>query len=228
MNTRLHKLPAPVVRRLPHYLIDVEQLQARGVTWISSSELGCSLGLTSSTVRQDLSHLDFHGVAKRGYEISKLLAALIAELGADRRHRVVIAGAGLLGSAIALHGDLDHYGFEVRALLDVDPEILGTRVGAFQVLPMSALSQVVERDHIDIGIIAVPARAAQGVADVMIAEGITALLNLAQAQLRTPETVQVVEERIVSRLQELAYLLRSRGAAQDSPDRSEPYAEEPV
>ena len=222
MNSPTQKMPGPVMRRLPHYLIDVQQLEAHGVRWVSSSELGGALGLTSSTVRQDLSYLDLQGVSKRGYEIEKLLSALVSELGADRGYRVVIVGAGLLGSAIALHGDLGRYGFKVCALMDVNPEILGAFVGPFQIRPMSALPQIVEREKVDIGIIAVPGAEAQNVADELVAAGVTALLNLAQAQLKVPETVPVVDERIVVRLQELAYLLRNKVEQSDPQGRTKP------
>lgn len=209
MENRPSKLPEPVLRRLPRYLIDVQELHANGVTWVSSGELGTALGLTSSTVRQDLSHLDLEGVSKRGYEIEKLMSALIRELGADRKYRVLVIGAGFLGSAIALHGELARYGFEVRALMDVNPEIIGTSVGRLTIRPMSALADVVEREQVDIAIIAVPAAHAQVVADELIAAGVTALLNLALVQLKVSESVRVVDERIVVSLQELAYLLRT-------------------
>lgn len=199
------RLPDPVVRRLPRYLIGAQELQASGAVWVSSVELGRALGLTSSTVRQDLSHLDVEGVAKRGYEIAKLSSALARTLRADREHRVALVGAGFLGRAIALHGDLTCHGFEVAAVMDVNPEVIGTSVGNLKVQPMSALSDAVAREQIDIGVIAVPAAEAQAVADALIATGISALLNLALVQLRVPETVQVVEERIVVSLQELAY-----------------------
>ena len=209
---RPRRLPEPVVRRLPRYLIDVQELHASGVTWVSSIELGRALGLTSSTVRQDLSHLDLEGVSKRGYEIEKLMSALVRELGTNRTYRVVIVGAGFLGSAIALHADLGRYGFQVCALMDVNPEILGASIGRLQIQPMSMLPQIVEREKIDIGIIAVPAAEAQSVADELVAAGVGALLNLALAQLKVPETIQVVDERIVVRLQELAYVMRNRAA----------------
>lgn len=208
-DKRRSRLPQPVVRRLPRYLIDAQELHASGATWVSSVELGNALGLTSSTVRQDLSHLELEGVSKRGYEIEKLISALTYELGADKKHRVVIVGAGFLGSAIALHGDLGRYGFQVCALVDVNPEIIGTSVGGLQIGPLSALPKLVEQQKIDIGIIAVPASEAQAVADALIATGITALLNLALRQLKVPEGVRVVDERIVVSLQELAYLLRA-------------------
>jgi len=206
------KLPDPVVRRLPRYLIGAQELRAAGATWVSSGELGRALGLTSSTVRQDLSHLDVEGVAKRGYEITKLASALTRTLRADRRHKVVLVGAGFLGRAIALHGDLMRYGFEVAAVMDVNPEVIGTFVGKLKVQPMSALSNAVKCENIDIGVIAVPTEEAQAVADALVETGVSALLNLALVQLRVPETVQVVEERIVVSLQELAYRLCATGS----------------
>lgn len=216
-SVRPRRLPEPVVRRLPRYLIDAQELQASGVTWVSSIELGKALGLTSSTVRQDLSHLDLEGVSKRGYEIEKLVSALVQELGANRSYRVVIVGAGFLGSAIALHADLGHYGFRVSALMDVDPEIVGASVGGLQVQPMNVLPDIVGREQIEIGIIAVPAAEAQAVADELVAAGVTALLNLALVQLKVPEAIQVVDERIVVRLQELAYVMRN-SAAEPGPE----------
>ena len=219
IDVRPRKLPEPVVRRLPRYLIDVQELHATGVTWVSSIELGRALGLTSSTVRQDLSHLDLEGVSKRGYEIKKLMSALVRELGANRSHRVVIVGAGFLGSAIALHADLGRYGFEVCALMDVNPEILGASIGRIQIQPMNVLPQIVAREKIDIGIIAVPAAQAQAVADELVACGVTAILNLALAQLKVPDTTQVVDERIVVRLQELAYVMRTSAAESRPPEQ---------
>ena len=209
LGKRQHRLPEPVIRRLPRYLIDVQELRASGATWVSSVELGKALGLTSSTVRQDLSHLDLEGVSKRGYEIEKLQSALIRELGADKKYRVVIVGAGFLGSAIALHGELGRYGFEVCALMDVNPEIVGHSIGGLRIRPMSAIRAVVDEFKIEIGIIAVPAPEAQKVADRLIATGVTALLNLALVQLKVPESTWVVDERIVVSLQELAYGLRA-------------------
>ncbi|HSN81436.1 MAG TPA: redox-sensing transcriptional repressor Rex [Polyangiales bacterium] len=209
-RTEESSLPEPVMRRLPRYLIDAQELKASGETWVSSVALAKALGLTSSTVRQDLSHLELEGVSKRGYEIEKLITAVTRKLGADKTYRVIIVGAGFLGSAIALHGDLARYGFEVAAVMDVDPKVIGTSVGGLQVQSMKALSRLVKQKHIDIGIIAVPAADAQGVAEQLTAAGITALLNLALVQLKVPEHVQVVEERIVVSLQELAYLMRTR------------------
>lgn len=215
-------LPEPVIRRLPRYLIDAQELQASGEKWVSSVALAKALGLTSSTVRQDLSHLELEGVSKRGYEVAKLVSAVSRKLGADKKYRVAIVGAGLLGSAIVLHGELVRYGFEVTAVTDINPEIIGTWVGGLQVQPMSAVQRLAQEGQVDIGILAVPAADAQSVAEQLIAVGVTALLNLALVQLKVPEHVQVVDERIVVSLQELAYLMRVRAADERSTERREP------
>ena len=209
-DRRNNKLPRPVRRRLPQYLIYVRELLESGVEWVSSVGLANALGLTSSTVRQDLSHLDLKGISKRGYEIEKFQAVLVHELGGDKRHRVLIVGAGFLGSALILHGALARHGFEVCAIMDVNPEILGTKVGKLPIRPMSALRQVVEEQEIDIAIITVPVNQAQRVANALIDVGIKALLNLALVRIEVPDEVALMDARIVVSLQELAYILRTR------------------
>lgn len=156
-----------------------------------------------------MSHLRLSGVSKRGYLISKLEAALSLELMADVVHRTVIVGAGNLGCALALHGDLADNGFDVCAVFDQDRKLIGKRVGKLAVRPVADLTKVVRAKHVDIGVIAVPAAAAQDVAEKMIAAGIRGLLNLAHVHIRVPRHVVVVEARILARLQEIAYALRA-------------------
>jgi len=202
------KIPVPVVRRLPRYLIYVRELQETGTEWVSSMELAQALVLTSSTVRQDLSHLDMRGVSKRGYFIKDLERVLVDTLGGSRRYSVVVIGTGKLGGAIAQHGNLERNGFDVKAVLDSDPKLVRKKVGAFQVRPMSELPAVVAEERIEMGIIAVPAEFAQEVADELMGVGIKALLNLALVQLTVPDHVRVTDIRVVVGLQELAYGLQ--------------------
>lgn len=209
MAAKKSRIPAPVIRRLPRYLIRVRELRRAGRTWASSADLAEALDLTPSTVRQDVTHLDLAGVAKRGYEISRLEAALSAKLGADARHPCVIVGGGLLGRALALHGDMTEHGFLPKAILDADPRRVGRRVGELRILPMSRLAATVRARRATIGIIAVPAAAAQDVADRLVAAGIRGILNLAHRHVRVPARVPVVEARILARLQELAYAIRT-------------------
>ena len=203
-------IPAPVVRRMTRYLAHAWRRREEGVEWVSSQGIADALGVTSSTVRQDLSHLEFSGTSKRGYETKKLELALYKELGADRVTNVAIVGAGNLGRALALHGAFERSGFIVRGIFDSDPKAIGRRIGKLTVLGMEQLPRVVADKQIDVAMIAVPEASAQQVADELVSAGVGGLLHLARAPIRVPPEVAVVEVRIVSSLQELLYLMKGR------------------
>ncbi len=200
-------LPNPVIRRLPKYLVHVQELREDGVAWASSQEIAEALGLTSSTVRQDLSHMDLKGISKKGYETAQLEEVLRQVLGADIRHRVVIVGAGHLGRALAEHGAFFERGFEIRGLFDRDATLFGRCYGPVCVQAMDELPEVAQAGKIDIGIIAVPSHAAQAVAEALVGCGVKAILNLAYKHIKVPEGVHVIDARIMESLQELAYAL---------------------
>ncbi len=197
------QIPKPVIRRLPVYLIRVQEMIQEGVEWISSHDMAEALGFTSSTVRQDLSYLSFSGISKRGYEAAKLEAALTDVLGGDEATHVIIIGAGNLGCAIAMNKEFSARGFEIRGIFDADDGLQGTTVGTMCVQGMHELRPFVKRQCIEIGIIAVPAQAAQEVADKLIKAGVQGLLNLACAHLVTPPDIPVVHARLSTSLQEL-------------------------
>lgn len=210
MSVEGRNLPRPVVYRLPQYLTHVRELGESGVAWISSQELARDLGLTGSTVRQDLSHLPMRGVSRRGYPVGELEQVLTRVLGANRAHRVVIVGAGYLGTALALHGGLVKQGFQVCGLFDADPVVIGGQVGSLKIQPMKALQGIVKKHRIELGLIAVPAAAAQEVVDQLVAAGVRGILNLAYAQVRVPSGVALVDGRLIGNLQQLAYIIRNR------------------
>lgn len=208
------RLPGPVLRRFPRYLTHVRELKKVRQEWVSSREIAETLGLTTSTVRQDMSHLDLTGVSKRGYLVSRLEDVLGEVLGAKTEHRNVIIGAGLLGRALALHADFEEHGFKTVAIFDASPKIIGRKVGPLTVRAMGQLARVVRDEKVDIGVVAVPAVAAQLVADQLVAAGIQGILNLAHTHLHVPKHVDVVEARILARMQQIAYAIRTRRAQQ--------------
>jgi redox-sensing transcriptional repressor len=202
-----------VVRRLTRYYARVQRLATGGDAWVSSKELADSLGLTSSTVRQDLSHLDFSGISKRGYEITGLARTLAEVLGVDRTWKAVIVGAGNVGRALVLHEEFPRQGFEICAVFDVDPGKIHESIGGLAVQSMQDLPVTVQREEVRIGIIAVPAAEAQNAADRLVAAGIRGILNMTPAYIITPSDVPVVAVRIVASLQELVH-----GIKRDSGD----------
>jgi redox-sensing transcriptional repressor len=203
-------LPPPVVRRLTRYLTHMQSLVEEGVEWVSSEELGEALGLGSSTVRQDISHLDYSGISKRGYETAILGKVLAKVLDADTEVNVIVVGAGNLGRALSLHGEFAASGFRICGIFDSDPKVVGRKIGSSRVKPMGELAATVRSRRVTIGMIAVPAASAQSVADVMVAAGVKGLLNLASAHILVPKSVAVVDARIVASLRELLYAIKVR------------------
>lgn len=202
-------IPPSVVKRMTRYLALVQSLVNAGSEWVSSSELADTLGLTSSTVRQDLSHLDFCGTSKRGYATAGLSDVLVSALGADSMWRAVVVGAGNLGRALALHEDFAERGFHVCGIFDKDPEKIGAEVGALAVKRMRALPAFVAKHKVRIGIISVPVSAAQQVADLLIASEVEGLLNMALTHIVAPKHVAVVDARIGASLLELSYAIKT-------------------
>ena len=203
-------MPDSVVRRLPRYLMQAQNLRKMGLKWVSSQDLAEALGLTSSTVRQDLSHFEFSGIAKRGYLLEGLEGTVAEALGADTDTRMVVVGAGNLGRALALHGEFAEQGFRICGLFDSDPRVVGRKVGSLEVQDMDALPEVIRAARADIGVLAVPAGAAQEVADQLVAAGIRGILNLAYVHLAVPRKVAVVDARFISSLQELSYAIKGK------------------
>ena len=206
-------IPGPTIRRLTMYLAHVRELRQRGVRWAHSHDIADALCLTTSTVRQDLTHVDFSGIGKRGYDIGKLEKAIGEELGEDRTANVLIVGAGNLGRALALHGEFEPKGFVISAVFDWAPAVIGTKIGRFVVKPMKELRSIVRAADIDIGIIAVPGPAAQGVANSLANAGVRGVLNLSSAHICVPQHVAVVEARIIPSLQELLHLMKAKSEA---------------
>lgn len=219
-------IPVPVVRRLTKYLGHIQEAEAEGQKWISSREMAWALGLTSSTVRQDLTHLAAHGIAKRGYRVEVLRAQLRDVLGIGAPWNVAIIGAGNVGCALATHSDLRGATFNVVAIFDNDPQVIGTRVGAMTVRSMRMLPRLGGQLRIDIGIIAVPSTSAQRAADQLVMARVPGILNLASAYLKVSQRTALVNSRLIEYLLELSHMIQTRrayGAWKHTPPGSGPH-----
>ena len=201
-------IPISVIRRLPKYLTVAKQLRAEGVEWVSSDALAEALALTSSTVRQDISHIDFQGISKKGYSTAGLETVLTHTLGADQESICIVIGAGNLGRALATHEEFARQGFRICEVFDNHPAVIGEKIGRFVVRDVNNLPEFVSRHKVEIGMIAVPHDAAQTVADRLIIAGIKGVLNLTTAHITVPAGVALVDARITASLRELAYILK--------------------
>jgi redox-sensing transcriptional repressor len=201
-------MPLSVVRRLTKYFAVLQDLKREDTEWVSSQELADTIGLTSSTVRQDLTHINFYGKSKLGYQTAGLEKALADVLGADTEWRMVVVGAGNLGRALALHEEFGRRGFKIHGIFDDDEKKIGRKVGRLTVQSMDEMPASVRKTRIDIGIIAVPPAAAQSVADMLIISGVRGLLNMALTHIVAPRRVAVIDARVIASLQELTHAIK--------------------
>ncbi len=201
-------IPESVVERFPKYLALVQALLEDNKQWVSSAEIARALDLTSSTVRQDLSYLDYRGVANRGYEIENLDEALTGVLGLNEGLNVLIVGAGNLGRALTLHGRFQQKGFNIRAVIDSEPALIGEAVGSLVIEGMDILQKVVQSRNIDVGIIAAPPDVAQEITGKLVLAGVRGILNMSGQPVHAPQGVPVVNVRLLASLQQLAYAIK--------------------
>ena len=205
-------IPDATVARLPVYLRALYTLADRGVSTVASDELAAAAGVNSAKLRKDLSHLGSYGIRGVGYDVEYLVYQVSRALGLNQNWAVVIVGAGNLGRALARYGGFVTRGFRIAALLDSDQSLVGREVGTVAVRHAGELEEIVATSGIAIGVIAVPAGAAQAVCDRLVAAGVTSILNFAPLVLTVPEGVDVRKVDLSIELQILAFHAQRRSA----------------
>jgi redox-sensing transcriptional repressor len=193
------------VARLPQYLRALSDLAERGIVSVSSEELAAAAGVRSANLRRDLSHLGSYGVRGVGYGVEMLAHEISRELGLAQDWPVAIVGLGNLGQALAAFLGLDTRGFQIVALLDRDPEVIGREIAGMIVGSVDDLERVVTDRGVTIGVIATPAASAQEVCDRFVAVGVGSVLNFAPCLLSVPEGVDVRKVDLSTELQILAF-----------------------
>lgn len=184
---------------------------------ISSRRLAECYGITSAQVRKDLSSFGSFGRRGLGYNVEHLRASIRAILGLDRRWRVVLVGAGNVGSALAAYRGFREQGFEIVAVFDRDPERIGASVGGLVVQDVADLPAVAAASRFDLGVIATPVRAAQEVADALVAAGVQGILNFAPRKLFVPETVSLRTVDMAMEFEGLSFALTRSRAPRKKP-----------
>ncbi len=195
------------VRRLSVYSRCLAQLEEDGVKTISSQELAARFHLNSAQVRKDLAYFGEFGIRGIGYDISTLRVELQRILGVDREWRVVLVGFGNLGSALFHYRGFARQGFRIAAIVDDDPAKVGRPAGGLTILPLAELPRAVKAQGIQIGVVAVPAEVAQGVADRLVAAGVRAILNFAPARVKVPRDVRLQNVDLSIELENLSFHL---------------------
>ena len=210
-----HKLPGPVllsrrisdstVRRLSHYLRVLELIPDDGRGTVSSEQLALRGHTTAAQVRKDLSHFGSFGKRGLGYRVGKLRDRLRVILGLDQVWPVILVGAGRIGSALFEYPDFKKRGYDCVAIVDKDPQKIGERWGDRVIKPAEELESLIQRLGATLVILAVPASAAQSVAERSVNAGVRGSLNFAPVQIQVPEGVPVENVNLVMELEALSF-----------------------
>ncbi len=186
---KAYKIPEATVMRLSIYSRYLHQLIDDGVKSVSSDEIAGGVGVSSAQVRKDLAYFGEFGTRGVGYKVDVLYGHLMKILGLDRKWSAIIIGAGKLGSALALYQGFATRGFNVEAILDADPDKIGMNLGEIEVETLDMMGQRIKENNISIGIVTVPAAAAQEVTDKLIESGVKAILNFSPRVLKVPADI---------------------------------------
>ena len=208
-----------VVRRLPRYYRFLGELLQKGTERISSRELAELMGLTASQIRQDLNCFGGFGQQGYGYNVEALFQEISRILGLEHRLKTILIGAGNLGRAIATHMEFETRGFELAAIFDHSPAVIGSLVGGMPVQGMEQLENFCKTEHPLVAVLCIPKDAAQSLADQLIALGIRAFWNFSHYDLAVAHKAIVVENvHMGDSLMTLSYcvhdLLASEGQEQ--------------
>ena len=185
------RLTVGVAARLSRYLQVLTQARKMGKERISSQEMSDYTNINATQIRRDLSAFGKFGKRGVGYNIESLLGEIRKILRTQGQHNVALIGAGRLGQAIASSPIFAEHGINIAAVFDTDPELMGHSVGASTVTDPATLKDVVRDKNIVVGVIAVPASNAQGVADSLVDSGVRIIFNYSEALLDVPHDVTV-------------------------------------
>ena len=182
-----------VIRRLPRYHRFLGELEASGYVRISSRELAEKMGLTASQIRQDFNCFGEFGQQGYGYNVSDLRAQIGKILGLDKQTPMILLGAGNLGKAIARHIDFRSKGFDLIGAFDVDPAIIGRKLGELTVLDLADLEKFCAEHKPSAAILCIPQQAAEKEAARLVGLGVRAFWNFTHYDLKLTHSDVVVE-----------------------------------
>ncbi len=185
------RLTVGVAARLSRYLQVLTQAKKMGKERISSQEISDYTNINATQIRRDLSGFGKFGKRGVGYNLDSLLAEIRSILRTQGQHNIALVGAGRLGQAIASSPIYAEHGINIAAVFDSDPDKVGRTIGGVPVSEVAKLPEVVRDKNIIVGVLAVPASAAQGAADDLVGAGVKIVFNYSEALLDVPSDVAV-------------------------------------
>ena len=199
------EIPRKTIYRLSIYLRCLARLAENSIGTVSSEALAKAAGVKPTQLRKDLAYFGTFGTRGLGYEVADLSKKISEELGTSRLQPVILVGVGNLGLALLSYRGFEKEGFEIVAAFDLNPNRERDKEVKQPIYGMNELSALIKRQNIKMGVLTVPASAAQEVTNHLIAAGITGILNFSPIVLSVPEEVMVNNVNLAIELENLSY-----------------------
>ena len=204
-------LSKQALKRLPIYMGYLKSLDINENEFVSSAVIAKELDLNDVQVRKDLAAVcKSSGVPKKGFVLHDLISGISDFLGYENSTDAILIGAGKLGKALMSYSGFDNYGINIVAAFDSFPEVIDNE----KIFDLKKLKEICREKHIKIGIITVPAPAAQKVCDLLVESGIMAIWNFAPTHLKAPKDILVQNENMASSLALLSNHLKKKMEAE--------------
>ena len=202
------EIPRKTVYRLSVYLRCLLRLKANEIRTVSSDALAKAAGVKPTQLRKDLAYFGNFGTRGLGYDVEQLSNMCSDLLGTNCLQPVILAGVGNLGLALLSYRGFEKEGFEIVAAFDNDPERPRGKGLPMPINSMDLMPEVIAAKNVKMAILAVPAAAAQEVANTLVRAGITGILNFAPLVLDVPEEVMVNNVNLAIELENLSYFVQ--------------------
>ena len=194
------KVPEPTLRRLPWYLSNIKLMKEKGEQYVSSTQISKEINIDASQIAKDLSYVNISGRTRVGYNIDALIEVLESFLGFTNMHKAFLFGVGSLGAALLRDSGLHHFGLEIVAAFDVNPELVGKDMNGIPIFHSDDFEAKMKEYDVNIGVLTVPINIAQEITDKMVDGGIKAVWNFTPFRIRVPENIVVQNTSLYAHL----------------------------
>ena len=194
------KVPEPTLRRLPWYLSNIKLMKEKGEQYVSSTQISKEINIDASQIAKDLSYVNISGRTRVGYNIDALIEVLESFLGFTNMHKAFVFGVGSLGAALLRDSGLHHFGLEIVAAFDVNPELVGKDLNGIPIFHSDDFETKMKEYDVNIGVLTVPINIAQEITNKMVDGGIKAVWNFTPFRIRVPENIVVQNTSLYAHL----------------------------
>ena len=194
------KVPEPTLRRLPWYLSNIKLMKEKGEQYVSSTQISKEINIDASQIAKDLSYVNISGRTRVGYNIDALIEVLESFLGFTNMHKAFLFGVGSLGAALLRDSGLHHFGLEIVAAFDVNPEFVGKDLNGIPIFHSDDFEAKMKEYDVNIGVLTVPINIAQEITNKMVDGGIKAVWNFTPFRIRVPENIVVQNTSLYAHL----------------------------